>query len=336
MSRNLRILAAFVFIVVIAAAVAGCSGTAGDGNTLSGRDIFDPQRFSMAVYNVSTDDGGSVSWHDFRLITHPGEPEGDRLTSVSSEDNVSTRADAMISADRRKTVSVLITGINGTAVQINGGQLSFNLTTLDDAWNSLDDAYAQAGTANVSTPAGKFDGCTVYAGNKTLYFGGASSDIRILYYMHPSSPVPVLYTVESPAGLSTYTLQSVYLPGDKDSTPERLIQAFFDDLDNGRPESAFDCLVTYDAVHGRFVPPDDATYRLFLENMNRTYGLGDESYRVQYVDTGAPGPGVTQAGHATPLVPWSSVHYLVGNLYAYRLSGSFYMVDLDGHWKIIV
>jgi hypothetical protein len=89
-------------------------------------------------------------------------------------------------------------------------------------------------------------------------------------------------------------------------------------------------------VSRKFVSPDDATYRQYLENMNRTYGLGDESFRVQYVHAGAPMPGVTQAGYNTPVVPWTSVHYQVGNLYAYRLDGSFYMVDLDGHWRIIV
>jgi len=336
MSRKTWLMAALMAIAMIAVTIAGCSGTTEQGSTLSGRDIFDPQRFSMAVYNVTMDDGSSVSWHDFQVITHPGEPEGDRLTSVSFQKNVSTRADTMISADRRKTVSVLITSINQTNVQINGGQLSFHMTVLDDAWNSLDDTYQPAGTANVSTPAGMYDSCHVYGGNKTLYFGNASSDIRVLYYMHPSSPVPVLYTLEGPTGLYTYTLQSVYLPGDNDSTPGRVIQAFFDDLDNGRPESAFNYLVTYDAVNGGFVAPDEATNRQYLENMNRTYGLGDESFRVQYVDAGAPEPGVTQAGYHTPVVPWASVHYQVGNMYAYRLDGSFYMVDLNGHWKIIV
>lgn len=336
MSRNTFLMAALVALVMIAVAIAGCSGTTQQGSTLSGRDIFNPQRFSMAVYNVTLDDGGSVSWHDFQVITHPGEPEGDRLTSVSFQKNGSMRADTMISADSRKTESVLITSINGTNVQINGGQLSFNMTVLDDAWNSLDDVYQMAGTGNITTPAGRFDGCDIYGGNKTLYFGNATSDIRVLYYMHPSSPVPVMYTIEGPTGLCTYTLQAVYLPGDNDSTPLRAIQTFFDDLDNGRIESAFSYLVAYDAVNGRFVSPDEVTYRQYLENMNRTYRLGDEGFRVQYVYAGAPEPGVTQAGYSTPVVPWGSVHYQVGNMYAYRLDGSFYMVDLDGHWRIIV
>jgi hypothetical protein len=325
-----------VAIAMVAVTIVGCTGPSQHGNTLSGRDIFDPQRFGMAVYNVTIDDGSNVSWHDFQVMTHAGEPEGDRLTSVSFQNNGSTRADTMISADRKKTVSVLLTSINGTDVQINGGQLSFNMTVIDDAWNSLDDEYQLSGTANVSTPAGRYDGCSVYGANKTLYFGNAASDIMVLYYMHPSSPVPVLYTVQGPSGLYTYTLQSVYLPDDNDSTPQRVVQAFFDDLDNSRQESAFDYLVTYDAVSRKFVSPDDATYLQYLENMNRTYGLGDESFRVQYVHAGAPMPGVTQAGYNTPAVPWTSVHYQVGNLYAYRLDGSFYMVDLDGHWRIIV
>jgi hypothetical protein len=336
MSPKTLLLIALVTIAVATVMIAGCTGPSQSGSQLSGGDIFDPQRFSMAVYNVTMDDGVNVTWQDLLVITHAGEPEGDRLTSVSFQKKGSTRADSMISADGRKTVSVLITSINDTDVQINGGQLAFNMTVLDDAWNSLDDVYGLTGTANVTTPAGQFDGCNVYDARKTLYFGNVPSDILISYYMHPSSPVPVMYTVQGPSGKYTYTLQSVYLPGDRDSTPERVIQAFFDDLDNDRPDSAFDYLVTYDAVNGKFVSPDDATYRQYIENMNRTYGLGDESFRVQYVHTGALMPGVTQAGYNTPVVPWTSVHYQVGILYAYHLEGSFYMVDLDGHWRIIV
>ncbi len=337
MSRKILLLAALVAIAAIAMTIAGCSGTTGQGSTLSGGDIFDPQRFSMAVYNVTMDNGVDVSYQDLQMITHPGEPEGDRLTSVSFQKNDSTRADAMISADGLKTVSMLITTINQSNVQINGGQPAFNMTIIDDAWNSLDDVYKLAGTDNVSTPAGRYDGCNVYGSKKKLYFDNESQDIEVLYYMHPSSPVPVKYTIRGPSGLYTYTLQSVYQPGDMDSTPQRVVQAFFDDLDNGRPASAFNYLVTYDAVSGRFVSPDDATYREFLDNMNRTYGLGDESFRVQYVKAGVPGQSVTTlAGHQTPLVAWTSVHYQVGIMYAYRLNGSFYMVDLDGHWRIIV
>ncbi len=336
MSPKTLLLTAFVTIALVAMAIAGCTGPSQSGSTISGGDIFDPQRFSMAVYNVTMDDGASVTWQDLQVITNAGEPEGNRLTSVSFQKNGSTRADSMISTDRRKTVSVLITDINGTDVRINGGELAFNMTVFDEAWNSLDDVYSLTGTADVTTPAGKFDGCSVYGIKKTLYFGSVPSDIRISYYLHKSSPVPVMYTVEGSSGKYTYLLQSVYLPADMDSTAERVIQAFFDDLDNSRPDSAFNYLVTYDAVNGSFVSPDDATYREYIENMNRTYGLGDESFRVQYVHAGAPAPGVTVAGHDTPLVPWTSVHYQVGNLYAYRLEGSFYMVDLDGHWRIIV
>jgi hypothetical protein len=106
MSRKALSFVAMVAIAMVAVTIVGCTGPSQHGNTLSGRDIFDPQRFGMAVYNVTIDDGSNVSWHDFQVITHAGEPEGDRMTSVSFQKNGSTRADTMISADQQ-TVSVL-------------------------------------------------------------------------------------------------------------------------------------------------------------------------------------------------------------------------------------
>ncbi len=139
-----------------------------------------------------------------------------------------------------------------------------------------------------------------------------------------------------PEGTYTYRLKHVYAPGDVASTPERVVQSFFDDLDNGRLADAFDCLVTYDQNSSSFKVPDAATNRLFLENMDRTYRTGDESYRIQFVDVQAVVPVTSLQSDNMCLVQWESIHYQVGTLSVYRLSGSFYVTEIGGQWRIIV
>jgi hypothetical protein len=332
MSRN-ALLAAALVIAAVAVTIAGCSGTSKDRSTFSGADIFDPQRFSLAIYDVTldgADDGG------FIVAANTTGKEGDVLTSVAFRDNVSTRADTLINRDGTKTLNVLLSDINESSLEFSGGWPMFNMTVYDQAWNSLDDVYGLAGSANVTVPAGTFDDCQVYSSNKTLVFGGESTLVQVLYYIHTSSPVPVLYEVKGPAGTYAYRLKHVYLPGDVASTPERVVQSFFDDLDNGRLADAFKCLVTSDENSSSFRTPDDATYRQFLENMDRTYRTGDESYRVQFVDVQAIVPVTSLQSDHMCLVQWESTHYQVGTLSVYRLSGSFYVTRIDGQWRIIV
>jgi hypothetical protein len=335
MSRNLLMAAALV-IAAVAVAIAGCSGGSKDSSMLSGADIFDPHRFSMATYEVTLTRGDNVSHEGFIVTTNTSGKEGDVLTSISFHDNVSARADTLISRDGAKTLNVLISDINESSLQFSGGSPMFNMTLLDQAWNSLDEVYPRAGSANVTVPAGTFAGCTVYTINKTVVFGGESSAVQVSYYLHPSSPVPVMYEVQGPAGTYVYRLKQVYEPGDTAGTPERVVYAFFDDLDNGRLDEAFKCLTTYDQSSGSFRAPDDDTYRLFLANMNETYRTGDQSFRVQFVNVGAVQTVTSLLGDNIRLVLWDSIHYQVGTLSVYRLSGSFYVTNIDGQWQIIV
>lgn len=335
MSRNALMAAAFV-IAAVAVTIAGCSGTPKEKTMLSGADIFDPQRFSMAIYDVTPPAGANVTQEGFIVAANTSGKDGDVLTSVAFHDNVSTRTDTLISKDHTRTMNVLISEINESAVQFSGGLPMINMTVLDRAWNSLDDVYGLAGSANVAVPAGTFDGCKVYASNKTLVFDSISTTVGVLYYMNASTPVPVMYEVRMPEGTYTYRLKHVYAPGDVASTPERVVQSFFDDLDNGRLADAFGCLVTYDQNSSSFKVPDAATNRLFLENMDRTYRTGDASYRIQFVDVQAVVPVTTLQSDNMCLVQWESVHYQVGTLSVYRLSGSFYVTKIGSQWRIIV
>lgn len=334
MSRKTLLMAA-VAIAMAAVMIAGCTGTSGHGKTLSGRDIFDPQKFGMAEYGVLSQDG-SASGQGFLVIAHPGETDGDRLTSVVFSDNVSTRADVVITPNGRLSKSALITDIDHGSVVISGGSPTINMTTIDGTWNTLEDTYTFIRTANVTVPAGQYDGCSVYGANKTIYYDNDTVSMQVLYYIHPSSPVPVLYTITGATGQYSYGLLSVYAKGDMDSTPGRMIQTFFDDLDNNRLDSAFKYLVTYNAASGAFQSPDAATYQLFLDNMNRTYQFGSEGFRVQYVYETSMAQAASPAGYQSYLVGWTSLHYLPATLNAYRIDGSFYMVEQDGHWRIIV
>jgi hypothetical protein len=329
-------MAAALVIAAVAVAIAGCSGGSKDSSTLSGADIFDPHKFSMATYDVTLTQGDNISHQGFIVATNTSGKEGDVLTSISFHDNVSARADTLISRDRTKTLNVLISDINESSLQFSGGSPMFNMTLLDQAWNSLDEDYQLWGTANVTVPAGTFADCNIYGGSKSVVINGETSAVQVFYYMHPSSAVPVMYEVNSTAGLYVYRLTHMYEPGDKAGTPERVVYSFFDDLDNGRLDEAFKCLTTYDQNSGRFKAPDDDTYRQFLDNMNRTYRTGDESYRVQFVNVSSVEPVTSLIGDNISLARWDSIHYQVGTLSVYRLSGSFYVTEIEGQWRIIV
>jgi hypothetical protein len=329
-------MAAALVIAAVAVAIAGCSGGSKDSSMMSGSDIFDPNRFSMATYDVALTQGDNVSHQGFIVTTNTTGKEGDVLTSISFHDNVSARADTLISPDHSKTLNVLISDINESSLQFSGGLPMFNMTLLDQAWNSLDEVYRLAGSANVTVPAGTFAGCSIYTTNKTVVFGGEPSAVQVSYYMHPSSAVPVMYEVNGPAGQYVYRLKQVYGPDDVAGTPEKVVNSFFDDLDNGRLDEAFKCLTTYDQASGSYKAPDDVTYREFLENMNRTYRTGDESYRVQFVNVISVEPVASLINDNISLVRWESIHYQVGTLSVYRLSGSSYVTEIDGQWRIIV
>jgi hypothetical protein len=301
---------------------------------LIGADIFDPARFSMAIYDVTLAQGDTVTHQGYIVASNTTGKDGDMLTSIAFHDNLSRRADALISRDRTKTISVMISDVNDTGVQYGGGSPVFQMTTLDESWNALDTQYSLVRTASVTVPAGTFD-CKVYGSNKTLVFGGVETAVQVFYYMNSSVAVPVMFEVTGPAQTYAYRLEHVYQPGDTASTPERVVQSFFEDLNTGRLDDARNCLVTYDRGSNSYKAPDEAAYRQFLANMNSTYLAGATGYRLQFVDVTAVTPVSSATVGDTDSVEWNSVNYQISSLNVFRRSGSFNVTEAGGQWRII-
>jgi hypothetical protein len=57
---------------------------------------------------------------------------------------------------------------------------------------------------------------------------------------------------------------------------------------------------------------------------------------VQFVNVGSVEPVTSLIGDNISLARWDSIHYQVGTLSVYRLSGSFYVTEIEGQWRIIV
>jgi hypothetical protein len=329
------LLAAALVIAVAAVIIAGCSGTPKNENMLIGADIFDPARFGMAIYDVTLAQGDSVAHQGYIVSSNTTGADGYMLTSVSFHDNLSKRADTLISRDRKKTVSVAITDINGTGATPSGGSPLFQMTTIDESWNALDTQYSLDRTASVTVPAGTFD-CKVYGSNKTVVFGSVETAVQVFYYMNSSVAVPVMFEVKSPAQTYTYRLEHVYEPGDTASTPELVVQSFFDDLRTGRLDDARECLVTYDNGSNSYKAPDDAAFQQFLAMMNSTYLAGASGYRNQFVYVTAVTPITSAPAGSMVSVEWNSVNYQISSLNVFRRSGSFNVTEADGRWRIIV
>lgn len=324
-----------VAIIAMAAALSGCTGTKGDQTSISGKDLFDPAKFSMARYNVTAESGGIVSHSDMIITTAMQDISGDRLTTVEFTENFSLRTDVWINRDRTLSTSVRITDINTSNLQISGGEPTFNMTVADRSWNTLETEYGFVGLRDILTGAGSFTNCTVYENTKKLYYGQSVREIKVDYYIHPSSPVPVKYIVSSPDASYTYELQSVYRQGDHDSTPERVIQSYFESLDSRDFDTASKYLVKYDDSSERFLPINKETYSSFYTNMNETYGDGGDNMKVLYVYTREARPGMPVNGQDVVSVKWASVHYQNKELYAYYLDGHFNVTKTGSNWRII-
>jgi hypothetical protein len=333
MARKWMYLPAAALVVAAALIVSGCAGPRTYGSTLSGRDIFDPGTFSMARYSVVVNESGNVTNEGLIVTSYPYEKEGDRLTSVALTGDGSVRADAWLL--RGRTDRVMMSAIDGPAVQVSGGSPTFNMTVFDRAWNSLDSAYTLVGRANVTNHAGQFDEAYVYAADRMMVFGSESTSFQALYFMHPSCPVPVMYMVNYPGGSAVYELESVYGPKDKDSTPERALQTMFDLLDRGDYDAAAWYWVEYDPDAGRFRPLDRQTYGEFLADISPVYGEAGEAMGVQYVLARSVAPATVAGGHDAAIVEYVSPHYDPALLNAYGMAGNFSMVKVNGGWRFI-
>lgn len=333
-SKAIVYLALFVAIVA-AVAASGCTGNNAPATTLEGKDVFDPARFSMARYDMVLNESGNLSHHDFLVTTARNEKDGDRITSHEIYGNESVRTDVWINKQRTTSTNVVITAINSSTIIVTGGYPPFNMTTADEAWNSLDATYSLVGNANVNTTAGYFDNCSVYAGEHQVGYGDAFVITRIYYYMHPSKPVPVRYIVETPSATYEYNLQSVYGANDADSTPERVVQAFFDSLEQGDNETASSYVVTYDSADNKFKPLTGEVYQEFLHGIGTMYGETSNATKVQYVLITQTGETRQIGGRDVVTVSWTSVQYQYSPLSVFELNGKLNIVYINGHWKIV-
>lgn len=337
MERKGKIVVYLTLLVAVAAAVtvAGCTGSKTESSTLSGKDIFDPAKFSLAKYDVTLNVTGNVSHRQFLVLTSQNEKDGDRITSEEIDGSSSVRTDVWINRERTVTPNVVITAINSTNIMVTGGYPPFNMTTADKAWNPLEATYTLTGKASVETPAGKYENCSVYQTDRQLGYGDTFVTTRVTYYIHPSEPVPVRYVIEMPSAAYEYDLAGAYGPNDRDSTPERVIQAFFSSLEQGDTDSAASYVVTYDGAEAKYKPLAGSSYQDFLQGAGVTYGNSTGAMHVQYVLTAGTTPAERTGGKEVVTARWSSVQYQYEPLYAYDLEGSFNVVNIGGHWKLV-
>jgi hypothetical protein len=323
----------YILILIALTAIvsmAGCAAPAQEHkDTLTGKDVFNPSTFSMATYITE----GNQSTGQLKLLSYTGEEDGDRLASVEVADGVSRRMDVWLDRARDSVNKATMTVIDQSGMQVVEMPEAFNMTTMDRTWNTPGATYAYYGNDTAIVPAGKYANCSVYYGEKHIQFEGGSLNLTVVYYMHPSSPVPVLYMVKSTDGIITYALQSVYGPDDIDSSPERAAQSYFDRIGTGDYAKAARLLVK--AEGSSLKPMDRASIAEMEKNMEQTYGEAGEKMGIQYVITDAPRSTGTIGGHEAVTMHWSSIHYSRTPGQVYSIDGSFNMVN-DGGWKIIV
>lgn len=334
MDKSLAYLALFVGLLAVVAA-SGCTDNKTDGKTLYGKDIFDPATFSMARYDMAVNENGTISHRDFIVTAAKNEAEGDRITSQEIYGNNSVKTDVWVNKDRTATTNVLITAVNSSTIIVTGGFPPFNMTTADKAWNSLEATYSLTGTANVNTTAGNFNNCSAYEAGRMISYGDGFVNMTVRYYMHPSSPVPVRYVIETPDATYEYGMLSVYGPNDRDSTPERVIQAFFDSLERDDNATASSLVVTYDGKDNKFKPLSGTAYQNFLEGTGAMYGNSESSTKVQYVLTTQTGEAQQIGGKDVVSARWTSVQYQYEPLSVFELNGKLNVVNIGGHWKIV-
>ncbi|HEY3422400.1 MAG TPA: hypothetical protein VGK13_04515 [Methanocellaceae archaeon] len=333
--KNDHIILTILIIAAIAAVVSisGCTAPAQETkNTISGKDIFDPAKFSMATYLEASNIDNNTT--QFIVLAYPKEAGGNRLSSIVLSGEGSMRGDIWINKSGDHTNKIIVTDITQQAIHSQTLTLPYNLTMIDQAWNTIETEYVQVGFDNVQVPAGQFDNCTVYGTKKTIMSGGTPIDITVFYYLHPSVPVPVSYVVTYPSGSVIYGLESVYGPNDVDSTPERVIQSYLDLLNESQYTQAAQLLVKVDG-DGNIHHLSRQDVLKLNDNMVQTYGEKGGKMIVQYVSVDTVQKTDDVDGHTAASAHWTSVQYLPSSGMALLIDKTSTVVDVDGHWKIV-
>lgn len=334
--KNKNLILTILIIAAIAAivSISGCTAPAQETkNTISGKDLFDPLKFSMATYVQASNFDNNTT--QFIILTYPREADGNRLSSIMISGKDSMRGDVWINKSGDHTNKVVVTDISSQSINSQTLHLPYNLTEIDQAWNTIETQYTLVGNDTVMVPAGIFDNCSVYATKKTLLSGDTPVNVTIYYYLHPSVPVPVSYVVVYPSSESiVYGLQSVYGPNDVDSTPERVVQSYMDLLNESQYTQAAQLLVKADkdgSIHhlGR---QDVLTLN---NNMAQTYGEKGGKMIVQYVSVDSVQKIKDIDGHTAASAHWTSVQYMPSSGIALLIDKTSTVVDVNGHWKIV-
>lgn len=333
--KNQQIILTILAIATIAAAVSlsGCTTPAQQtSDKVFGKDLFNPVNFSMATYVEASDIDNSTQ--QFIVLSYPKEADGNRLSSVEVSGQSSQRMDVWVNKALDRTNKVIMTEISPDVLSSQDISLPYNMTVIDQAWNTMESVYTLVGYDNVTVPAGQYDKCAVYGGKKTLMVNDTPVSISIFYYLHPSSPVPVSYVVQYSNSTIIYGLQSVYGPGDVDSTPERVIQSYMDLLNASDFTQAAQLLVKVDG--------DGSVNRLSRQdvlklnsNMEQTYGKNGGSMIVQYVSVDSVQQADDLDGHLAASAHWTSVQYMPSRQMAILIDKTSRVVDVNGHWKIV-
>jgi hypothetical protein len=323
-----------LILVAVAVLMAGCTTPAQKiQNILYGKDVFNPDKFSMATYVVGSDPQNATG--ELIVLAYPGQQAGDRLSSILVNGNNSSRMDVWLDSTHESINNDYITVINPSGLQVETPSATLNMTTMDQTWNSPGSEYALNGNQSVTVPAGTYSNCSVYFGDKTIVYSNMSINVSVLYYMSPNSPVPVLYEVQVPGGNVYYALKSEYGPNDVDSTPERTIQSYFDRLGAGQYSSAAELLL--EAQGSALVPMDPEEIAGMASNMTNTYGVNGETTGIQYVMTDSVSPISDIGGFNAVIASWHSIQYeRSAGGQVYSINGTFNMVDEGGEWKIVV
>ncbi len=333
--KNNNIILMILIIAAIAAMIfiSGCTAPAQETKTtILGKDLFDPVKFSMATYLQASNIDNNTS--QLLVLAYPKEANGNRLSSIVISGQGSMRGDVWISKSGDHTNKVIITDVTPQAINSQTLNLSYNLTVIDQAWNTIETAYVLVGHDNVTVPAGKFDNCTVYGTKKTLMSGDTPVNVTVFYYLSPSVPVPVSYAINYPSEIIVYGLESVYGPNDVDSTPERVIQSYMDLLNESQYTQAAQLLVKVDNDGNIHHLSRQDVLRL-NDNMAQTYGDKGGKMIVQYVSVDSVQRADDVDGNVAASAHWKSIQYQPSNGMALLIDKTSKVVDVNGHWKIV-
>jgi hypothetical protein len=322
-----------LIIAAVAAMVSGCTTPAQETKTtITGKNIFDPATFSMATYlQVNSADNNSSQ---FIVLAYPKETGGNRLSSIVVSGHESMRGDIWINKSGDHTNKIVVTDITQQSINSQTLNLPYNLTVIDQAWNTLETEYKLVGYDNVTVPLGQFNNCTVYGAKKTIMSGDTPINITVYYYLHPSMPVPVSYVVQYDSGSIIYGLESVYGPNDVDSTPERVIQSYMDLLNASDYTQAAQLLVKVDK-DGSIQHLSRQDVLDLNSNMAQTYGEKGGKMIVQYVSVDTVQRADDVDGHMAVSAHWTSIQYLPSSGMALLIDKNSKVVDVNGHWKIV-